>query len=211
MRSPLRPAVGLSALERSRRRSLVVRRLRRGAPWAMGLVALIVASWIGGRAVISALHPAETGQEVRMSRPHFIGRDDHGKPYSISASQAVRDARDDAIIHLVDPDMLLDTGAPARARLRGRVGVFNEKTRVLDVAEHVIFEDGAGYIFHSEKTRIDTGTLEVQGDAPVQGEGPIGRIAALSYAIHDRGAHVVFTGNVRSHINNDRSQEPPRP
>ncbi len=212
---PLQPGARPTALEMSRRRSERVRRLRLAAPWTIGAVVLLVGGWIGGRAVLSALHPDDTGRQVRMSRPHFIGRDDHGKPYDIAASQAVRDPAHDQIVHLVDPDMRLHTNAPAPARLRGRTGVFDEGTGVLSVAGAVVFEDGNGYVFHSERTRIDTQTLEVRGDAAVQGDGPIGRISALSYAVHNRGEDVVFDGNVRSHINNDRSAdrkpEPPRP
>lgn len=211
----LQPSAQPTVLEQSRRRSERVRRLRRASPWVMVAVALLVAGWVGGRAIVSALHPDDTGRQVRMSRPHFIGRDDHGKPYDIAATQAVRDPVRDEIVHLTDPDMRLHTDAPGPARLRGRTGVFNEATGVLSVAGAVVFEDGSGDVFHSERTRIDTQTLEVRGDAPVRGEGPIGRISALSYAVHNRGEDVVFTGDVHSHINNDRSAdrkpEPPRP
>ncbi len=137
-----------------------------------------------------------------MSRPRFIGRDDHGKPYMLGADGAVRDARDSDLIHLTRPDMLLQVGKPAPATLRGDTGTFNEATRLLSVFGHTVFTDGSGYTFRSERAFIDTYTLDVHGDAAVSGEGPLGRTRAMAYAIHDRGLHVVFTGDVHTHLNN---------
>ena len=123
-------------------------------------------------------------------------------PYVLSAAGAVRDAVNPDIVHLTDADMVLDVGKPQPATLRGDVGAFNEATRILALKGHVVFTDGGGSTFLSDVAKIDTYTLEVRGYASVYGAGPLGTTRALSYAIHDRGQHVVFTGDVHTHLYN---------
>ena len=144
-----------------------------------------------------------------MSRPRFIGRDDHGKPYQLEADEAVRDARTPDVIHLVRPNMVLDSGHPSPATLRGDTGAFNEATRILAMSGNVVFTDGSGYTFLSDRAKIDTWTQEVQGEAAVSGQGPMGSTRAQSYAIHDRGARVVFIGDVHTHLYNDHRTDHP--
>ena len=198
------PAAAPTGLDLWRRRSARVRRLRLAAPWVIGAVVVLVIGWLGVRAVIQAVRPTTTGQAIRMSRPRFIGRDDHGKPYVLTADQATRDADNADLVHLVDADMRIDTGKPQFSTLRGDIGAFNESTRILALAGHVVFTDGSGYVFKSDRARIDTYTLDVQGDAAVSGVGPLGLTRSLAYAVRDRGAHVTFTGDVHTHLYNDK-------
>ena len=191
-----------SGLDLWRRRSERVRRLRRAAPWVMAAVVVLVAGWLGVRALLQAIRPTTAGQTIRMSRPRFIGRDDHQKPYVLIADQAVRDTVDPDLVHLVNADMTLETDKPKPATLRGDVGAFNESTRILNLAGHVVFTDGSGYVFHSERARINTYTLDVQGAAAVDGGGPLGTTRSLAYAVANRGQHITFTGDVHSHLYN---------
>ena len=191
-----------SGLDLWRRRSERVRRLRRSAPWVMAAVVVLVVGWLGVRAALQAIRPTTAGQSIRMSRPRFIGRDDHQKPYVLIADQATRDTANPDLVHLVNADMKLDVDKPAPATLRGDVGAFNESTRILALAGHVVFTDGSGYVFHSERARIDTYTRDVQGNAAVDGAGPLGLTRALAYAVTGRGQRVVFTGDVHSHLYN---------
>lgn len=191
-----------SGLDLWRRRSERVRRLRQGAPWVMAAVVVLVVGWLGVRALVQTIRPTTAGQTIRMSRPRFIGRDDHQKPYVLIADQATRDAANPDLVHLVNADMTLETDKPKPATLRGDVGAFNESTRVLALAGHVVFTDGSGYVFKSERARIDTYTLDVKGEAAVAGEGPLGLTRSLAYAVSRRGQDVVFTGDVHSHLYN---------
>lgn len=168
----------------------------------MGLIVALVLGWLGVRALIQAFRPVTPGAQIHMSRPRFIGRDDHGKPYVLGALRAVRDTRNAEVIHLTDADMSLDAGRAKPATLRGDIGAFNEATRILALKGNVVFTDGAGYVFQSDIAKIDTDTLEVRGYASVYGQGPLGTTRSLSYAIHDRGEHIVFIGDVHSHLYN---------
>lgn len=196
------PSPPPTGMDRWRARSERVRRLRRAAPWVMVAILALVLGWLGVRGLIQAFRPVTPGAQIHMSRPRFIGRDDHGKPYVLGAARAVRDVANPDIIHLTDADMALDVSHPQPATLRGDVGAFNEATRILALKGRVVFTDGAGYVFHSDIAKIDTYTMEVRGYAAVSGSGPLGLTRALSYAIHDRGQHIVFTGDVHSHLYN---------
>ena len=197
-----------AGLARWRRRSVVVRRLRLAAVWAIVALATLVIGWIGVRTAISILSPSETGAEIRMSNPRFYGRDEKGRPYVIAASRAVRDADDPDLVLLTRPDMTLAMQGPQPGRLRGRTGVYNEASHVLVVQGDAVFEDGAGYVFRSQAARIDTLTREVEGRVAVTGDGPAGQTRAQSYFIHDRGARVVFVGDVHSHLVNEPPGSP---
>ncbi len=200
--APPAPAAAPSGLERWRARSDRVRALRMATPWVMGAIVALVLGWLGVRAMIQAFKPTTPGAQIHMTSPRFIGRDDHGKPYVLGATRAVRDPANPDVIHLVNADMSLDAGRARPATLRGNVAAFNEATRILALKGDVVFTDGAGYVFQSDIAKIDTDTLEVRGYAEVYGQGPLGTTRSLSYAIHDRGQRVVFTGDVHSHLYN---------
>ena len=59
---------------------------------------------------------------------------------------------------------------------------------------------GDGTTFRTQRALIDMRAGTVIGNSPVQGSGPLGQIQASSYAIYDRGAQVVFTGQVHTHL-----------
>jgi len=50
---------------------------------------------------------------------------------------------------------------------------------------------------------IDTQTGVVEGDQKVEGSGPMGDIQADNYGIYDRGARIIFRGDVHGRIKRD--------
>ncbi|WP_447411931.1 LPS export ABC transporter periplasmic protein LptC, partial [Clostridium perfringens] len=75
---------------------------------------------------------------------------------------------------------------------------YREDTKILNLAGDVNLEDGKGARFHSDRAVIDTNAETVTGDSHVSGESPLGRTEASSYAVSERGMHIVFRGQVRS-------------
>jgi lipopolysaccharide export system protein LptC len=64
----------------------------------------------------------------------------------------------------------------------------------------VNISNGRGYRFSAPQAVIDTQKGQVTGDQGVQGQGPLGRIAASSYGVYDGGRRMVFKGGVRARI-----------
>ena len=191
-----------------RRRSRRVAFLRKALPWLMVAIVAGVGGWIGVRALVSTLSQRAASTQIRMTNPRFFGRDNKGRSFVLSAKEAARGVGDESRITLTKPNLKLDLGRPAPANAASTDGAYEERTRMLELSGGVTFDDGRGNRFTSNKALIDTKTGAVKGESNVVGEGPLGRIAASSYAIFDDGSRAVFTGGVKARLVN---QEPAAP
>lgn len=187
-----------AAMEKWRRRSHMIRFFRWALPAAMGLITLAVLAWVAMQALRQA--PSEQGADVsvRMIKPVFRGRDENGRAYALAASEAARDARNFQRVLLKDPALTLDTGADTPMRVRASRGVYNERTLEMVLEGKVRMDDPSGWVFETERARVDTKDGVVSGDLPVQGVGPKGRIAGSSYVIYNQGDRIILRGQVRS-------------
>jgi lipopolysaccharide export system protein LptC len=191
-------------MARWRRRSQKIQFYRRALPWAMLAIVLAVAGWVGLRAFLTARQAdlAAATSAIHMTNPKFYGRDDKGRSFQLSAKDAVRDLKDSNLITLTAPGMMLDTGSSQPVKVQGGQGVYRDDTKVLQLSGGVTAQDGRGLHFKSDSATVDTRAGVVHGEKNVTGQGPLGQIAASSYAVEDGGDRILFTGGVRSHIEN---------
>ncbi|OYX36381.1 MAG: hypothetical protein B7Y99_01135 [Caulobacterales bacterium 32-69-10] len=99
--------------------------------------------------------------------------------------------------------MVLESGAgKAPVKVEGGRGVYREDTKQLQIEGGVRFQDGRGSQFRSDSASVDTQAGVVRGEKSVSGSAPLGQITASSYAVHDGGSRVVFSGGVRVHMDN---------
>lgn len=190
-------------MERWRRRSKRILFYRRALPWAMLSIVLAVGGWVALRAVLSARQDvAAATNAIHMTNPKFYGRDQRGRSFQLSAKDAVRDANNTSLITLSQPGMQLDTGGKQPIQVDGGSGLYREDAKTLQLDHGVRLQDGRGSDFRSQQAMVDTREGVVRGEKAVSGSGPLGQIAASSYAVYDSGARVVFNGDVRVHITN---------
>ncbi len=189
-------------LARWRRRSALVRSLRKILPALAAVMVAALAISAGVNTLYRRLAAGSHGDglAIRMLSPSFQGRDKAGKPFRISADSATRDDNDANRISMDKPVFILGAGLPDETRVHAVHGVYREDTRILDLTGDVHLDDAQGYHFTTEHAVIDTQKSNVNGERPVQGQGPLGRIASSSYAVQDGGAHVFFRGRVVSRI-----------
>lgn len=188
-------------MEAWRRRSQRVHIARRWLPRVgAGLLAFTLV-WMMVRAVIAIVVASDfqTG-EVHMINPKFMGRDEKGRPYSITAQDAVRDARRPDRVRLTKPVMLLDNPGAPPTRMVARTGALDQTVHTLVLDGDVVGDNGQGSIFRSQHAVIDTDGGAVRGDSAVEGVGPLGRITASAYSISPHGDHIMFSGGVHSHV-----------
>ena len=175
---------------------------------AVGIVALLLTQLILGNAggIVETQEAVST--DVRMINPRFTGRDENLTPYTVTADIAVR-RRDnrDGITELERPRLdydFLNAGDPL-SRVLAETGSYDPANRVLDLYSQVNLQTDNGYTFLSEHARVHLRDERVTGEQPVIGTGPNGSIRADRYQILEAGNRVIFDGNVRAQILQDRT------
>lgn len=192
-------------MARWRARSLLIHRLRRILPAIIGAILLLLAGWVIVGAILSRLaDPHAAGQAlIHMTNAHFYGRDNTGKPYVLSAAEASRDDKDLQLVALQLPTLTLDVGTPQSSHVSADAGVYREDSRILRLKGHVALQTANGNLFRTDEAVVDTVSATVHGPTPVSGVGPSGEITAQNFDIYDRGARVVFRGEVHSRMKRD--------
>jgi len=186
--------------ERWRRRSRLVRTLRVVLP---ATIALIFAGLMGSVAwstFNAQPRSAKAGDEpIRLTNPRFIGRDDKGRSFVLTAESAVRDRLDYQRVILKKPALVLDEKGPDEMRINGADGIFHEQNGKLELSNGVRMADSKN-AFDTAASLFDTKTGEVVGSGPIQGAGGLGEIRAESYGVYGKGDRMVFKGGVRTRL-----------
>jgi lipopolysaccharide export system protein LptC len=200
----IRRAVPRAAIERNiarwRRRSAVVRVLRIAAPGTIAAILLGLAASVAYNSMRSgSAAPTETNQPIRLLNPRFVGRDEQGRAFVITAASATRDPQEYQKVHLVRPALVIDEQGPDPTRITSATGVFHENTGQLEVAGDVRMSSSQ-QTFETATSQFDTKTGELAGSGPIHGSGALGEITAKSYAVHDKGARTVFLGGVHARL-----------
>jgi lipopolysaccharide export system protein LptC len=196
-----RPARFTEAIAEVRRRSRLILLLRRALPAAIAAVFAVLIGWVLVRTVLTALSDlTRAAAVIHMTNPHFYGQDDHGRNFVVAAREAQRSLRVTGEIRLTEPDLkLAGTGGRSFA-VSARQGVYDDASHRISLQGDVRVSTGDGTTFRTQQALIDMRSGTVSGNSPVQGAGPLGQINASSYAIYDRGAQAVFTGQVHAHL-----------
>jgi lipopolysaccharide export system protein LptC len=185
---------------RWRRRSRLVRGLRIALPAVIGLIlAGLVAAVIYNALTAQPGQARETSAPIRLVHPRFVGRDDKGRAFLITAESATRDPHEYQRVLLVRPALVMDEQGPDPIRLMAAAGVYNEGSYKLDLHGGVRLVDSKG-AFDTATSLFDTKTGEIVGSGPIQGSGSLGEIQARSYSVQDKGQRMIFKGGVHTRL-----------
>jgi lipopolysaccharide export system protein LptC len=201
----LDPAVRRHRQQASERRQVRTRRIqfwRRALPMVIAGIASLLVLWIGGRALVVKLTSASNSSSggVKMVNPRFYGRDSSNRAYVLGAQEASRDLKNGKTVTLAGPNVTLDADGTAPTHVQASRGVYREDQRKLSLEGAVQLTQSGGFTFSTPSAVVDTTSGLVSGQSGVKGDGPLGRIAASSYGVYDRGRRIVLKGDVRSHI-----------
>ena len=185
---------------RWRRRSRTVRALRIILPGLIGLILAGLGAAVAYNALTSEpVQPGDASAPIRLVNPRFVGRDDKGRAFAITAQSAMRDPRDYQRVVLDQPTLVMDEQGPDPIRLMANKGVYHEGTYKLDLNGGVRLV-GSKAAFDTASSLFDTKSGEVVGSGPIQGSGSLGEIHAKSYAIYGKGERVIFRGGVHTRL-----------
>jgi len=190
-----------ASIQRWRRRSRFIHVLRLVLPALIALILAALAAMVAYNSFTARpAHPASSNDPIRLVNPRFVGRDDRGRPYVLTAVSATRDDQDDQKVYLDRPALVLDDEGPDPLRITAAKGIYHEGTRKLEVSGGVRLA-GATAAFDTAASLFDTRTGELVGSGPIHGAGPLGEIQAKSYGVYDKGARMVFKGGVHTVLN----------
>lgn len=185
---------------RWRRRSRFIRQLRILLPAAIGLILATLAGFIVHTTVAGVqAAPSEADAPIQLVNPRFIGRDDKGRAYVLTAVSAIRDENDYQRVLLDRPSLILDEEGENPVKVTAKSGVYREDRRVLNLEGGVKMVSGA-LNFDTASSIFNTATGELEGQGQISGAGSLGEITAKSYGVYDKGDRLVFKGGVRGRI-----------
>jgi lipopolysaccharide export system protein LptC len=194
-----------SANKLARRRILVVWLKRLLPVGALALLSLVVL-WpeIGNRhnpARIS-YHIApgtEASSQGSMTKAHYQGVDDSGRPFTLTAAQAVQNDVEHVTLTQPAGDITLKGGA--WLMVQSRAGLYHTHVQHLDLSDHVTLyrDDGTTLRTHAAVVNLKNDTAK--GHDPVSAEGPFGTLDAEGFTLTDHGTRILFTGPAKLVLN----------
>ncbi len=138
-----------------------------------------------------------TEDRPTMANARFLGTDNKGQPFTVTATTAWQEQGYDELIYLegLQGDMMLDSDM--WATIYSDRGVYDQVGQLLIVESNVSVFTDEGYEIHSDYALIDLNKGTAEGNLPVHGQGPAGLIDAQGFRISDYGDNIFFEGRMR--------------
>ncbi len=193
--------IGAAAIipRRVRAHSRTIHLLRWLLPAAIVAILAVLGVFVGVDALhTQAARPRETPTQIRMVNPHFLGRDEQGRAFNLSARQARRDDNDLQQVFLDAPVMTLDVDGQRPSTLTADNGVYREDTRILKLTGHVRVDDSRDSTVATDQATVDTRTGAINGRSSLDAKGPNGTLSAGSYTATNKGDHLILRGGVHA-------------
>ena len=200
----LGPAGGRERLPRGKARShtRLVRFLRVALPLVMvGVVAALAVLVVSHAVRRQAAAHQDSTTPIRMTNPHFFGRDNQGRAFTLGAREAARDEKSFQVVLLRFPTLTLGVGGPAPRNLTADSGVYHEDTRMLLLTGHVRANDAKSARFATNQALVNTRTGAVTGAQALATQTTQGAVKSNSFDVYDKGNRVIFKGGVHARLN----------
>ena len=186
---------------KARAHSRFVRFLRILLPLVMiAVVALLAALVIQHAMRRQAAAHQDATTPIRMTNPHFFGRDVRGRAFTLGAREAARDERALQTVLLQFPSLTLDEGGVHPSTLTADSGIYHEDTRMLLLRGHVHGANAADQRFVTDQAVVNTKTGAVEGPQALAAQTSQGNIQSHSYSVRNKGETVIFKGGVHAQL-----------
>lgn len=179
----------------------LVRMLLRILPAGVGVVAaLMILAPFSSRGDISFLldrtKVAITGERLRVDNAMYRGQDDQGRPFSLTAGNAVQ--RSAKIPHVEMKDLVgRIVLADGPAQIAAPMGLYDIPRDTVEISGPLSFQAADGYRLMASNVTIDLKNRTVVGSGGITGAIPAGTFSA-NRIVADLGARTVaLDGNAR--------------
>jgi lipopolysaccharide export system protein LptC len=187
------------AARNTRRRTVRPRgRLVRGLMLGLPLVSIAAASGLihgwaqpGGRVV-----PMEgpTTADAVTSGVKFDGRDDRGRPFTITADTASPIEGDDRHISLKKPLADITMSSGAYVALAANESILSRDAGLMALSGDVTLFHDTGLSFQTDSATIDLVAGTAEGNDVVEGQNGDGELVSQGFRVLDDGDTIEFTG-----------------
>lgn len=137
-------------------------------------------------------------QESRMIRPHYVSTDKKGQPFQVGADWGKQQTENMA--DLVSPKGSFTLIEGQTFNLKAKAGTYDSKEKVLKLEGNVTLTSTDGYHVQTEKARVSVDNKIIEGDTPIEGEGPTGKIKGEGFKVESRHEGKVLTLKGRSQV-----------
>lgn len=190
----------------------IVRVLAVGLPAMIGVVvAMMLITPLSPRSEISFLldrnKVAIAEDRLRMDNAMYRGEDSSGRPFSLSAGEAVQSSASVPVVelHELTARIVLPEGP---AVLSSPTGTYNIDSEQVTVPGIVQFNAADGYQLSARNVVIDLPTRVLLGNGRVEGEIPAGTFSADDFRADLAGRNLSLIGNARLRIVPSRLRMP---
>jgi lipopolysaccharide export system protein LptC len=175
--------------------------LARALPIGIGVVAaLMVITPLSPRGEVSFLldrnKVAVIEERLNVDNAMYRGRDNTGRPFSITAGEAVQQSSEEGIVRMQDliAQLLLSDGP---ARITAESGAYSLDQEVVEIFGPVRMAAADGYAMRAEGVSIDLQSREMTGDDGVSGAVPAGTFSANSVRADLSARTITLVGNAK--------------
>ena len=139
--------------------------------------------------------------KIIMSAPRFVGSDEEGQTFEVTAVRAFQDTTftERVALEEVVADVLLTSGLGVH--IAAELGELDTKNELLALTGPIIMESSDGNKVFTNEVKVDLAQGELTGRQPIRAESPIGSITSDGFEVHRGDKRLRFVGNVRIRIN----------
>jgi lipopolysaccharide export system protein LptC len=127
-----------------------------------------------------------------LTDARYHGIDDHGRPYTVTASTAQQDGPDRINLTTPRADITLTDGT--WLMLHSKRGVYLQHSDQLDLSRDVTLYRDDGTTLTTSSASIDLKEGAAAGAEPTHAEGPFGTLDAQGFTVTDKGTAIQFSG-----------------
>lgn len=154
----------------------------------------------------AALEQAAT--ENRLINANFSSTDSKGRPFTLTATEAVQENDNPDAILLQNPDGTLTTGETEKLNATAKHGVYTQAEQHLILNDDVVLTRTDGTTMKTQTLSVDLMNNAAHTDTPVVIDGPDGTLTAQGMTMKNGGAVTVFAGPAKLILKSKSSINP---
>lgn len=132
--------------------------------------------------------------DVVVNDLHYDGRDDRGRPFSITAVSASHANGDDRHISLKKPLADITTSSGAYVALAANDSILDRDAGLMSLSGDVTLFHETGLSFQTDRATINLTDRTAEGNDVVEGQNGDGELISQGFRVRDDGDTIEFTG-----------------